>query len=93
MWDLPGPGIEPVSPALAGRFFTTEPRGKPPRWAFFLKFFKGPDLYQGPQRPACGSGMWDIHVIHALGLVLTELSGPAPSLGMLPRLSPVPTYT
>ena len=23
-WDLPGPGIEPVSPALAGRFFTTQ---------------------------------------------------------------------
>ena len=21
MWDLPGPGLEPVSPALAGRFF------------------------------------------------------------------------
>ena len=29
MWDLPGPGMEPVSPALAGRFFTTEPPGKP----------------------------------------------------------------
>ena len=27
--DLPNPGIEPVSPALAGRFFTTEPLGKP----------------------------------------------------------------
>ena len=27
--DLPYPGIEPVSPALAGRFFTTEPPGKP----------------------------------------------------------------
>ena len=26
--DLPDPGTEPVSPALAGRFFTTEPRGK-----------------------------------------------------------------
>ena len=26
---LPGLGIEPVSPALAGRFFTTEPPGKP----------------------------------------------------------------
>ena len=26
---LPGPGIEPVSLALAGRFFTTEPLGKP----------------------------------------------------------------
>ena len=29
MSDLPGPGIEHVSPALAGRFFTTEPPGKP----------------------------------------------------------------
>ena len=25
--DLPGLGIEPVSPALAGGFFTTEPPG------------------------------------------------------------------
>ena len=28
MWDLPGPGIEPVSPALAGGFLTTGPLGK-----------------------------------------------------------------
>ena len=28
-WDLPDPGTEPASPALAGRFFTTEPPGKP----------------------------------------------------------------
>ena len=27
--DLPDPGIEPKSPALTGRFFTTEPPGKP----------------------------------------------------------------
>ena len=27
--DLPDPGIKPESPALAGRFFTTEPPGKP----------------------------------------------------------------
>ena len=27
--DLPHPGIEPVSPILAGGFFTTEPPGKP----------------------------------------------------------------
>ena len=26
--DLPDPGIEPTSPALAGRFFTTEPPGE-----------------------------------------------------------------
>ena len=29
-WDLPRPGLEPVSPALAGRFSTTAPPGKPP---------------------------------------------------------------
>ena len=29
MWDLPGPGLEPVSPALAGRLSTTAPPGKP----------------------------------------------------------------
>ena len=26
--DLPDPGIEPVTPALAGGFFTNEPPGK-----------------------------------------------------------------
>ena len=30
MWDLPRPELEPVSPALAGRFSTTAPPGKPP---------------------------------------------------------------
>ena len=29
MWDLPRPGLEPVFPALAGRFSTTAPPGKP----------------------------------------------------------------
>ena len=27
VWDLPVPGIEPVSPALAGEFLTTGPPG------------------------------------------------------------------
>ena len=30
MWDLTRPGLEPVSPALAGRLTTTAPPGKPP---------------------------------------------------------------
>ena len=30
MWDLPGPGLEPVSPALTGGFLTTAPPGKSP---------------------------------------------------------------
>ena len=41
--DLPNPGIEPVSPALAGEFFTTEPVEKfllyselPPNTSFFI---------------------------------------------------------
>ena len=29
MWDLPRPGLEPTSPALAGRLSTTAPPGKP----------------------------------------------------------------
>ena len=29
VWDLPKPGLEPVSPALAGGFLTTAPAGKP----------------------------------------------------------------
>ena len=29
--DLPNPGIKPTSPALASRFFTTVPPGKPSR--------------------------------------------------------------
>ena len=29
MWGLPRSGIEPTSPALAGRLFTPKPRGKP----------------------------------------------------------------
>ena len=37
MWDLPGTGIEPVSPALAGRSFTTDPPGKPWSPRFLIK--------------------------------------------------------
>ena len=32
MWDLPRPGLEPIFPALAGRFSTTAPPGKPEIW-------------------------------------------------------------
>ena len=39
MWDPPRPGLEPVSPASAGRLPTTAPPGKPP------VIFKSPPLY------------------------------------------------
>ena len=35
MWDLPRPGLEPVSPALAGRLSTTAPPRKPPQSLLF----------------------------------------------------------
>jgi hypothetical protein len=38
MGDLPLSGIKPVSPVLAGRFFTTEPSGKP--LLLFLKAWR-----------------------------------------------------
>ena len=35
--DLPNLGIEPMSPALAGRFFTAEPQGWPAACILFYK--------------------------------------------------------
>ena len=47
MWDLPRPGLEPVSPALAGGFSTTAPPGKPSsfiysvtHWSFSSMLFR-----------------------------------------------------
>ena len=34
MCDLPEPGMEPVSPARAGRLLTTEPPGNPEEFSF-----------------------------------------------------------
>ena len=39
MWDPPRPGLEPASPALAGRFSTTVPPGKPCMFLYFTIFF------------------------------------------------------
>ena len=36
LWDLPRSGIKPMSPALAGGFFTTEPLGKTPSFFLYL---------------------------------------------------------
>ena len=39
MWDLPGPGLELMSPALAGRFLTTVSPGKPSLVKFIPWYF------------------------------------------------------
>ena len=35
MWNLPGPGIKPMSPALAGGLSTTGPPGKSRHLTFY----------------------------------------------------------
>ena len=39
MRELPGSGIEPASPALAGGFFTTEPPAKPLKMKRMMLFY------------------------------------------------------
>ena len=41
MWDLPGPGLEPVSPALVGGFLTTASPGKSHTLGFSSKTLAG----------------------------------------------------
>ena len=54
MWDLCGSGIEPVSPALAGGCFTSEPPGKP---QFSLCFIVKVEILGGW---ACLVTVWSI---------------------------------
>ena len=51
MWDLPGPGLQPVSPALAGGFLTTAPPGKPQTHFSFV-------ITQGSPGCALPRGTW-----------------------------------
>ena len=51
VWDLPGPGIEPVSPALAGGLLSTMPLGK----SIPFLFFTLPSLFSAFVPPALSS--------------------------------------
>ena len=44
-WEPPRPGTEPVSPALAGDYLTTEPPGKPTPHIRFLYFVVSDQVY------------------------------------------------
>ena len=50
MWDLSGPVVEPRSPVLAGRLFTTEPPGKTPYPFQYIVFWT-----LEPERPRSGT--------------------------------------
>ena len=53
MWDLPKSEIEPESPALAGRFFTTDPPGKSPN-AGYLSIILNAGLVLSKHINMCG---------------------------------------
>ena len=90
-WDLPRQSIQPVSPALASRFLTTEPPGKPP----VCKFKSWNILnFDEVRRSRHGTGVW------RLGLCLNpDFSGgsdgkesacSARYLGLIPGLGRSP---
>ena len=60
MWDLPRPGLEPASPALAGRFSITAPPGKPPPKLFFTMGPSSGEKVLGPVAP--------VHTLENTGL-------------------------
>ena len=60
MWDLPRPGLEPVSLALAGRFSTPAPPGKPQMFWCYSKRLWTPALDNLPQGSYSlwGAALW-----------------------------------
>ena len=84
MWDLPRPGLKPVSPALAGRFSTTAPPGKPRLWyslsfldldvCFFMQFKEVVSHYFFFQAP------WSFLCLLVLGPHLGSADGVPKSL-------------
>ena len=71
MWDLPWPGLEPVSSALAGGFLTTAPPGKP--YDEFLRNF--PTIFRSGyatshSHPQYVSDSVSLHPGHPLVLLL-----------------------
>ena len=73
--DLPNPGIEPVSPALAGRLFTSEPPGKPLKIIIIILFIisfvlNNPKYFK--ENPMDG-GAWKA-AVHGVAQSQTRLS-------------------
>ena len=69
MWDLPGPGLEPVSPALAGGFSTTAPPGKHPIFKNKFIYFRLRWVFIAAcSLSSCGE--WELLFVAVRGLLI-----------------------
>ena len=99
--DLPDPGMELLSPALAGRFFTTEPPGKPQYGMLILTsaFWQTPWAMPtvahrcAPSVPLLGSFEveCELPVINQMSSPIRPLGPSCPRVCYVPRLSPFPS--
>ena len=87
MWDPPRPGLEPTSPALAGRLSTTAPPGKPLTFLIFLNYHFIPLL------PVSNSFPFRCHyeprLVIQIPSTLSLLSPAKPELKLSPFYPPV----
>ena len=82
--DLPDPGIEPMSPALAGSFFTTEPPGKSCMYAKSIQ--SGPTLCDPMDCSPPGSSVHGILQVRIRVGCYALLQGIFPTQGSNPHL-------
>ena len=69
MWDLPRPGLEPVSPALASRFSTAAPPGKPESFIVLTHIFRS--LIHFELIFLSGLGLWSNFILLRVYIQLT----------------------
>ena len=64
MWDPPRPGLKPTYPALAGRFSTTAPPGKPPNPVLIsFAYIPRSEISRSYGRLICNF-LWKLHIVY-----------------------------
>ena len=72
MWDPPRPGIEPVSPALAGGLLTTAPPGKSQECFFSIRVLAQLDVIHPLKKKVGPHIPYHIHILIPAGLKFLE---------------------
>ena len=76
MWDPPGPGLEPMSPALAGGFLTTAPPGMSPLHSLDTHFFYA-FVLSSIKYVLCAVSIWKCPALQNPTEILSLLNLPA----------------